>query len=134
MHAHGQCGYVGSEEYRAQQKSYSRKVHHKSMQIPGSYLLAGVFHKELKLLVPHRCTVAPCMAGVIILAAPEGLRAHFNAAVRIGLPGETPDWQIPGLQQGHLRSMLTSDGYPHSSYHGSLPRGCEISLAPRVIL
>lgn len=53
------------------------------MQIPGSHLLAGVFHKELELLIPHRSAVAPRMAGVIILPASKGLRAHFDATVRI---------------------------------------------------
>ena len=68
------------------------------------YLGAGIFDKELEFLVPHRCSVAARMAGGIFLAASERLRAHLNAAVWIGLPGETPHRQIPGFQQCHLHS------------------------------
>ena len=74
-----------------------------------TYLGAGIFNKELELLVPDRCSVAARVAGGIFLAASERLRAHLNAAVWIGLPGETPHRQISGLQQCHLHkgsSML----------------------------
>ena len=68
------------------------------------YLGAGIFHKELELLVPDRCSVAARVAGGIFLAASERLRAQPEPAVGVALPGEAPHRQIPGFQQCHLHS------------------------------
>ena len=80
-------------------------------------LLAGVFHEKLELLVPHRRPVAAGMAGGVLLAAPEGLRADLDPAVRVALPGEAPHRQVPGLQQGDLYAC-------NPSGTGGMPAAC----------
>jgi len=57
----------------------------------------------LKLLIPYRRSMAASMASVIILATSERLAPHLYSAVRVRLPGETPYWQVSGLQKGDLK-------------------------------
>lgn len=71
------------------------------------HLVHRVFHQELELLVPDWGPMAAGMACGILPAAAHSLGAQDEAAIRVALPGETPDRQVSGLQEIHLDRKLT---------------------------